>query len=66
MSSNHKATLSVQNYREYVNNISINDTINRQKQVFLCCSNTCRLYCIYYTYTHMTHIYIDTFIGVHV
>ena len=45
MSSNHEATLKVQNYREYVNNISINDTINWQKQLFLSCSNTSRLYC---------------------
>ena len=45
MSSNHEATLNVQNYREYVNNISINDTINSQKQLFLSCSNTFRLYC---------------------
>ena len=28
MSSNHKATLNVQNYCEYVNNFLINDTIN--------------------------------------
>ena len=46
MSSNHEATLSVQNYREYVNKISINDTINKQKQLFLSYYNTFRLYCI--------------------
>ena len=47
MSSNHKATLNVQNYCKYVNNFLINDTINWQKQLFLSCSNTFQLYCIF-------------------
>ena len=48
MSLNHEATLNLQNYREYVNNISINDTINWQKQLFLSYSNTFRLYYTFY------------------
>ena len=45
MSSNHKATFNVQNYCKCVNNFLINDAINCQKQLFLSCSNTFRLYC---------------------